>query len=71
MRLTGSTRVLEARRRRALALMQQGLSSNAATRRVGCAPRSVMRWMRAHQRSGDSGLKVRSARRLLRRSRMP
>jgi transposase len=61
MRLPGSAKVLEARRRRALALVQQGLSLNATERRLGCAASSVMRWMRAHHRHGDSGLKVRPA----------
>lgn len=61
MRLPGSAKVLEARRRRALALVQQGLSLNAAARRLGCAASSVMRWMRAHRRHGAAGLKVRSA----------
>jgi transposase len=62
MRLPGSARVLELRRRRALALVeQQGLSLNAVARRLGCAPSSVMRWMRAHQRHGAAGLKVRPA----------
>jgi transposase len=59
MRLPGSAKVLEARRRRALTLVQQGLSLNAAARRLGCAPSSVMRWMNAHRRHGDDGLKVR------------
>jgi transposase len=61
MRLPGSARVLEARRHRALALVRQGLSFNAAARRLGCAASSVMRWMRAHRRHGAAGLKVRSA----------
>jgi len=61
MRLPGSAKVLESRRRRALALVQQGLSLNAAARRLGCAPSSVMRWMDAHHRLGDAGLKVRPA----------
>ena len=61
MRLPGSAQVLETRRRRALALVQQGLSLNAAARRLGCAPSSVMRWMDAHRRHGEAGLKVRSA----------
>ena len=58
MRLPGSARVLESRRRRALALVKQGLSQNAAARPLGCAPSSVMRWMRAHHRHGDAGLEV-------------
>jgi transposase len=61
MRLPGSARVLESRRRRALALVQQGLSLNDVARRLGCAPSSVMRWMKAHERQGEAGLKVRSA----------
>ena len=59
--MPGSARVLEARRRRALALVEQGLSFNAAARVLGCAPSSVMRWMDAHRRHGEAGLKVRSA----------
>jgi transposase len=61
MRLPGSARVLESRRRRALVLVQEGLSFNAVARRLGCAPSSVMRWMKAHERQGDAGLKVLSA----------
>ena len=61
MRLPGSARALEARRRRALALVEQGLSLNATARVLGCAPSSVMRWMEAHRRHGEAGLKVRSA----------
>jgi transposase len=44
-----------------VALVRQGLSLNAAARRLGCAPSSVMRWMRVHRRHGDDGLKVRPA----------
>jgi transposase len=61
MRLPGSAKVLETRRRRALTLVQQGLSLNAAARRLGCAASSVMRWVNAHHRHGDAGLKVRPA----------
>jgi len=61
MRLPGSAKVLESRRRRALALVQRGLSLNVAARRLGCAASSVMRWMRAHRRHGESGLQVRPA----------
>ena len=61
MRLPGSAQVLEARRRRALTLVQQGLSLNAAARRIGCAASSVMRWVRAFRRHGREGLKVRRA----------
>jgi transposase len=61
MRLPGSAKVVESRRRRALALVRQGLSLNAAARRIGCAACSVMRWVQAHRRHGDAGLKVRQA----------
>ena len=61
MRVAGSAKVLESRRRRGLALVKQGLSLNAAARRLGCAASSVMRWMKAHHRHGDAGLKVRPA----------
>lgn len=61
MRVPGSAGVLELRRRRALALVQEGLSLNAAARRIGCAASSVMRWLRAFRRRGPEGLKVRRA----------
>jgi transposase-like protein len=48
MRLKGSAKVLEARRRRALALLDQDqdLSLNEVGRKLGCAPSSVLRWRR-------------------------
>lgn len=61
MRMPGSAEVLESRRRRALTLVQGGLSLNAAARRIGCAASSVMRWVRAFRRRGPEGLKVRRA----------
>ena len=61
MRVPGSAKVLESRRGRALALVQQGLSLNAAARRIGCAASSVMRWLRAFRRHGPAGLEVRRA----------
>ena len=45
-RLKGSADLLEDRRRRALALWDTGLSLNEVGRRIGCAPSSVMRWLR-------------------------
>lgn len=59
MRPLGSAKVLEARRRRALSLVAQGLSLNEAARKLGCAPSSVMRWRDAVQRHGSAGLAVR------------
>jgi len=61
MRLPGSAAVLESRRRRALALVKQGLSLNAVARRLGCAPSSVMRWADRYRQEGEAGVKVRSA----------
>src|ERR1044072_651887 len=61
MRPPGSARLLEARRRRALAMVRQGVSVKAAARGLGCAPSSVMRWLQADHRQGESSLKVRSA----------
>lgn len=59
MRPLGSAKVLEARRRRALNLLHQGLSLNEAARQLGCAPSSVMRWRDAVKRHGPAGLTVR------------
>jgi len=52
---------LEARRRRALALVKKGLSLNAVARRIGCAPSSVMRWRDAVRKRGPEGVRVRSS----------
>jgi hypothetical protein len=45
MRLKGSAAVLEARRHRALRLLDQGRSLNEVARLLDCAPSSVMRWL--------------------------
>ena len=55
----GSADVLEDRRRRALALLKEGLSLNEVGRRIGCNPSSVMRWRDAEYRGGAEALKVR------------
>jgi len=59
MRPKGSAEVLEDRRRRGLALLQRGLSLNAAARQLGCAASSVMRWRDAVRQHGRAGLTVR------------
>jgi transposase-like protein len=59
MRPQGSAKVLEARRRRALSLLDQGRSLNEVGRKLGCAPSSVMRWRNIVQRHGPAGLAVR------------
>jgi transposase len=61
MRPPGSAKVLEARRHRAMALLDQGLSLNAVARRLGCEASSVMRWRDARARHGAAGLRVRKA----------
>lgn len=54
----GSRDLLEQRRRRALALVEAGLSLTEAGRRMHCAASSVMRWLNAWQRSGSPAMKV-------------
>ncbi len=58
-RLKGSADLLEDRRRRALALLDEGFSLNAVGRRIECNPSSVMRWRDARRQGGDSALQVR------------
>jgi transposase len=59
MRPRGSADLLEDRRHRALALLDEGLSLNEVGRRIGCAPSSVMHWRDARRRGGQKALKVR------------
>jgi transposase len=58
-RPSGSADLLEDRRRRALALLEEGFSLHEVGRRIGCNPSSVMRWRDARQRGGADALKVR------------
>ncbi len=58
-RLKGSGDLLEDRRRRALALLDTGLSLNEVGRRIHCAASSVLRWVRARRRGGPTALQVR------------
>lgn len=60
-RPAGSAEVIEARRRQALRLLDQGYSLSAVGRMSGCAASSVMRWRDARERGGDKALKVRPA----------
>jgi putative transposase len=50
--------MLEFRRRRALALLDEGRSLNEVARLLGCAPSSVMRWRDRRRRGGIKALKV-------------
>lgn len=56
MRPKGSPKELAKRRRRAMALLEKGLTLSQVARRVGCHPSSVMRWRNAVQRRGEAGL---------------
>lgn len=58
MRPKGSAKVLAARRRRALALLDQGYSLNEVARRIDCQASSVMRWRDAREREGDKAFEV-------------
>lgn len=57
-RLKGSADMLEFRRHRALALLDEGRSLNEVGRLLGCAPSSVMRWRDRRRRGGVKALKV-------------
>lgn len=59
MRPRGSADLLEDRRRRALALVDEGLSLNEVGRRIGCSASSVKRWRDARRLGGQKALKVR------------
>ena len=61
MRVKGSANVLEARRRRALQLLEENASLREVARQIGCHPSSVMRWRDRLQRLGEEGLKVGSS----------
>ena len=61
MRLKGSAKVLEARRQRALQLLQDDISLHEVARRIGCHPSSVMRWRDRLRLLGEAGLKVGSS----------
>lgn len=59
MRLRGSADLLEDRRRRALALLDEGLSLNEVGRRIKCSASSVKRWRDARSKGGQQALRVR------------
>jgi transposase len=56
MRPFGSPKTLERRRRRAVALLQQGLSLREVARRVQASVSSVSQWRKAWQRGGEVAL---------------
>src|SRR5512144_2934091 len=61
MRVAGSKEELERRRRRALALLDDGRSFHEVARTIGCDASSVMRWRNARKRFGEKGIRVRSS----------
>ena len=56
MRPPGSQEQLERRRRRAIDLLQHGLSLSAVARKVGCSVSSVSLWRDLHAKQGPTGL---------------
>jgi len=56
MRPTGSPKTLEKRRRRAVALLEQGLSLDEVARRTLSSVSSVHRWREAWRAGGQAGL---------------
>jgi transposase len=59
MRPIGTVKVLEARRRKALALLEKQFSLNEVARQIGCHASSVMRWRDLLHELGEEGLKAR------------
>ena len=57
----GSAQVIEARRRQALRLLEEGFSLGEVGRMTGSAASSVMRWRNALEQGGEQALKVRMA----------
>jgi len=58
MRPKGSKAELEARRVRAIAMLQEGLGVCEVADRVGVWPGSVSRWKQAYKRAGREGLEA-------------
>jgi len=56
MRPRGTKAGLEARRRRAVAMVRSGRGVSEVARLVGVCSRSVGRWMRMYEHHGDAGL---------------
>ena len=56
MRPFGSQKQLEHRRRKAMQLLDTGISLHEVARRIGCHASSVMRWRNEREKFGNSGL---------------
>ena len=61
MRPFGSPADLEARRRRAVALLATGLGVRDVARQIDCSPASVSRWQAEVRRRGPEGLRAKPA----------
>jgi transposase len=62
MRPHGSPADLEARRRRAVALLDKGLGVREVARQIGCSPMSVSRWRAEVRARGPDALRPKPAR---------
>ena len=62
MRPFGSPKTLERRRRKAVALLEQGVPPSEVARRVGSSPSSISRWRQAHEKGGTEALAPRPVR---------
>ncbi len=58
MRPNGTPKNLERRRRKAVALLQQGLTLAQVARRVGSTAASVCRWQQAYAQDGEQALRA-------------
>lgn len=58
MRPAGSPKALAKRRKKALDLLDSGLSLRAVARQIGCSPNSVMFWRNLREKKGDGVFKV-------------
>jgi transposase len=58
MRPYGNPAALEARRRRAVALLEDGLGVREVARKIGCSPTSVSRWQAEVQTGGADALRA-------------
>ena len=52
---------MEARRRRGVALLEEGLGVREAARQIGCSPASVSRWQAEVQAGGPDALRAKPA----------
>lgn len=59
LRPLGNPEALEQRRRRGLALLEEGYTPVEVARQIGVDRRSVRRWKAAYRKRGDAGIKAR------------